>query len=61
MGSLEGTMVMNRRMKPRHKAEVTYDRLIDHSEQWSTKFSGEEQDAIGIICHALCEIADGDR
>lgn len=52
---------MNRRMKPRHKAEVTYDRLIDHSEQWSTKFSGEEQDAIGIICHALCEIADGDR
>lgn len=46
---------------PRHPAEVTSDRLLDAVERWGGKFTGDEKDMIGMIRHALAEIAEGDR
>lgn len=45
----------------RHPAEVTIDRLGDAVERWNDKFDGEEKDMIGMIIHALQQIADGER
>jgi hypothetical protein len=45
----------------RHRAAVTYDRLVDASERWSDKLDGHEKDAIGEVCQALWEIAEGQR
>lgn len=45
----------------RHPAEVTYDRLVDASVRYGDKLSGQERDAIGEVCHALYEIAEGSR
>ena len=45
----------------RHPAEVTSDRLLDAVERWHDKFTGEERDMIGMIRHALSEIAEGER
>lgn len=44
----------------RHPADVTADRLVDHSIEWTT-FDGRERDAIGVVIHALREIAEGTR
>lgn len=46
---------------PRHPAEVTSERLADAAERWNDKFTGDERDMIGMIRHALNEIADGER
>lgn len=45
----------------RHPALVTYDRLVVASERYSEKLSGQERDAIGEVCQALWEIAEGER
>jgi hypothetical protein len=46
---------------PRHPAEVTADRLGDAVTRWSGKFDSGEKDMIGMIIHALREIAEGGR
>jgi hypothetical protein len=46
---------------PRHPAEVTSDRLLAAVESWHDKFTGDERDMIGMIRHALQQIADGER
>jgi len=46
---------------PRHPAEVTSDRLLDAVQRWHDKFEGDELDMIGMIRHALQQIADGER
>lgn len=45
----------------RHPAEVTYDRLVNDSERYADRLSGREKDAIGEVCQALWEIAEGSR
>ena len=50
-----------RQRHPRHPAEVTSDRLLDAVERWPDKFEGDERDMIGMIRHALQQIADGER
>lgn len=45
----------------RHPALVTYDRLVDQSERYYDKLDGRERDAIGEVCQALWEIAEGQR
>ena len=45
----------------RHPAEVTSDRLLEAVERWPGKFEGDEKDMIGMIRHALQQIADGER
>jgi hypothetical protein len=45
----------------RHPAEVTSDRLADHSERWHDRLSGEERDAIGLVRNALERIAEDDN
>lgn len=44
-----------------HPADVTADRLIDHSAKWADKFTSQELDDLGYVVHALREIADGSR
>jgi len=45
----------------RHPADVTADRLVDHSMKYGDKLDGHEKDAIGEVIHALREIAEGER
>jgi hypothetical protein len=45
----------------RHPASVTADALLAHYEQWHSKFTGEELDAISKVRHALHQIAEGER
>jgi hypothetical protein len=46
---------------PRHPAVVTADRLGDAVTRWADKFDNGEKDMIGMIIHALEQIAEGDR
>lgn len=46
-------------MTRRHPAEVTVDRLIQHSMDYSDQLTGYEKDAIGVVINALNEIAEG--
>jgi hypothetical protein len=46
---------------PRHPAAVTADRLGDAVTRWVDKFDNGEKDMIGMIIHALEQIAEGDR
>lgn len=45
----------------RHPAEVTSDRLGQHSADYYDLMDGEERDALALVRHALQEIADGIR
>lgn len=45
----------------RHPAEVTADRLGDHYEAYFDKLTQRERDYIGVVRHALQQIAEGDR
>jgi hypothetical protein len=58
---MAGTRRTFRQKHPRHPAEVTIDRLGGHVTEWSDKFDGHEKDMIGMIIHALQQIADGER
>lgn len=49
------------RKHPRHPAEVTADRLGDAVTRWAGKFDAGEKDMIGMIIHALRQIAEGER
>ncbi len=46
---------------PRHPAVVTADRLGDAVTRWAGKFDNGEKDMIGMIIHALEQIAESDR
>jgi hypothetical protein len=48
-------------VKRRHPAEVTSDRLAEASERWYDRLTGEERDMIGLLRHALEQIAEGMR
>jgi hypothetical protein len=54
-------MPVKRRRTRTHPADVTADRLIEHSVRWHAKFDGHEKDAIGEVIQALREIAEGGR
>ena len=45
----------------RHPADVTADRLIEHSVKWHEKMSGREKDDLGSVIQVLREIAEGER
>lgn len=46
---------------PRHRCEVTADRLGDDLQRYPDAFDGEARDAIGLVRHILQDIAQGDR
>lgn len=52
---------MSRKRYVRHPAEVTYDRLVDHSEKYTDLMDGAEKDALAVVCQVLYEIANGER
>jgi hypothetical protein len=45
----------------RHPAEVTSARLLRHYEDWWTRLSGDERDAIGKVRYALDRITEEDK
>lgn len=45
----------------RHPAEVTADRLGDDYQRYFDQFTQRERDYIGVVRHALQEIAEGER
>ena len=46
---------------PRHRCEVTADRLGDDLDRYPDAFDGEARDAIGLIRHILQDIAERER
>lgn len=60
-GSMTGTERTFSQKHPRHPAEVTADRLGNAATRWNRKSDDREKDMIGLIIHALREIADGGR
>ncbi len=47
------------RLKRRHSAEVTVDRLMDHLDRWPEAFAGRVDD-VGRVIYILHGIADAD-
>jgi hypothetical protein len=48
------------RLPRRHPADVTADRLIDHSIEWEG-WTGSERDALSVVIDALREFGEGNR
>jgi hypothetical protein len=48
------------RLPRRHSADVTADRLVDHSVEWEG-WTDRERDALGVVIYALREFGEGRR
>lgn len=49
------------KMRPRHPAHVTADRLKDHYEHWYVLLEGRDRDDMSHVIQILEEIGNGER